>query len=261
MTAQAISRLLRPAALVGLLAIPAVGPLAPAAAAEEKQTERVDRTIPFAPGGTLKLKNFSGDIRINGSNQGEVVIAAVRRATRERLDTIKLDIRVDGNEIIIDANKRDEGWRNRDNNVVETEFDISLPADTRLDVDAFSSGVRIEGVAGRQKVHTFSGEIDVRGAAAPLELQTFSGDVEFQLTDAGASADLQIETFSGSIRAHMPETATGTVRFNSFSGGLKSDLPLTLESGDRRNLRARLNNGAGGDLYFKTFSGDVRITR
>jgi DUF4097 and DUF4098 domain-containing protein YvlB len=51
------------------------------------------------------------------------------------------------------------------------------------------------------------------------------------------------------------------VRFDSFSGGLKSDLPLTLESGNRRNLRARLNNGSGSEMNFKTFSGDVRITK
>ena len=41
-------------ALVALL-------LAAPAAAAQKETEQVDRTIPLAAGGTLKLKNFFGD--------------------------------------------------------------------------------------------------------------------------------------------------------------------------------------------------------
>jgi DUF4097 and DUF4098 domain-containing protein YvlB len=260
MTATSV---VRPAILAALLCALLGPPAATTAFAqsEQKETERVDRTIPFGPGGTLRLKNFSGDITITGSNQGQVVIAAVRRATRERLDSVRLDIRASGSEITIDANKRESSWQNRDNNVVETTFEISVPADTQLDVDAFSSEVRIEGVQGRQKVNTFSGSVVLRGAAGPLELKSFSGDLEFELLDAGAGSDLEAETFSGSIHARMPEQASGMVRFNSFSGALKSDLPLTLESGNRRNLRARLNNGGGSAINFKTFSGDVRITK
>ncbi|HSL20796.1 MAG TPA: DUF4097 family beta strand repeat-containing protein [Vicinamibacterales bacterium] len=250
-----MTRFIAAAALIaGFVAAPAQ------AGAQEKETERVDRTIPFAPGGTLKLKNFSGDIRITGTSEGQVVIAAVRRATRERLDAIKLDIQAGDREIAIDANRRESVWKNRNDNVVETEFDIRVPADTRLDIDAFSSPIQVTGVTGRQKVKTFSGEITVRGAAASLDLHSFSGRVDLQLVDTTAAPELQVETFSGDIVAEMPEASSGNVRFNSFSGGLKSDLPLTLESGDQRNLRARLNNG-GAEMRFKTFSGDVRLTR
>src|SRR4026209_1851081 len=62
------------------------------AAAEQKETERVDRTIAFAGGGTLKLRNFSGDVRVTGTAGNDIVVHAVRRATRERLDNIRLDI-------------------------------------------------------------------------------------------------------------------------------------------------------------------------
>ena len=37
------------------------------AAAQQKETETVDRTIAFSRGGTLKLKNFSGDVRVTGT--------------------------------------------------------------------------------------------------------------------------------------------------------------------------------------------------
>ena len=63
--------------------------IASLASAQSRETEQVDRTVPLQPGGTLKLKNFSGDIRITGADAAEVSIHAIRRATRERLDRIK----------------------------------------------------------------------------------------------------------------------------------------------------------------------------
>lgn len=250
------------ALLVGLIS----GPTYPVdiharAESEQKETERVDRTIPFSPGGTLHLKNFSGTIRITGTNDGQVVIAAVRRATRDRLDHVKLDIQTTGSEITINANKTDSEWRDRNNNVVETEFDIKVPSDTRLDIDAFSSDVQVAGVHGKQRAHTFSGAIVLRGADGPLSLESFSGDIEFEVVDATASPDFEVKTFSGNINADIPEATSGNVQFNSFSGSFRSDIPLTMETGGRRSFRGRLNNGGGSDIRFKTFSGDVRIRK
>ena len=231
------------------------------ASAEQKTSERIDRTIPFSPGGLLKLKNFSGDIRITASNEEQVVITAIRRGTRERLDEVKLSIEAEPRQITINANQREGWWPRRKSQVVETEFEITVPARTELDVNAFASDIRVVGVEDRQTLHTFSGGITVRDASGPLEAKTFSGDVHLELRDGVQSPDLDVKTFSGDITARVGGNASAQVRFNSFSGGLRSDLPLLLESGNRRNLTARLNQGGGTELYFKTFSGDVRIVR
>ena len=55
-------RILAASALVLSLATPQ------AAVAAQKETETVDRTIAFSRGGTLKLKNFSGDVRVTGTS-------------------------------------------------------------------------------------------------------------------------------------------------------------------------------------------------
>jgi hypothetical protein len=61
----------------------------------------------------------------------------------------------------------------------------------------------------------------------------------------------------------VPESAAGQLTFNSFSGHLNSEIPLTFRNGRRSNLKAELgaNPGNGGNLRFKTFSGSVRIDR
>jgi hypothetical protein len=63
------------------------------------------------------------------------------------------------------------------------------------------------------------------------------------------------------ITAKLPDGSNGHVRFTSFSGDIRSDIPLTLRSKTRRDLDADLGSGAGRTLRFKTFSGDVTIRK
>jgi Putative adhesin len=218
-------------ALLGLVALSA-----PAVAREAQETERIDRTVQIRAGGQLRLKNFSGHVTITGARRGDVAIHAVRRASRDRLDHIKLEISETGSGVSIEANKKDRDWTDRNNNVVETDFDIQVPEDVTLDVDVFSSDIHVTDVSGRQRLHTFSGDIEVAGAASSIDAETFSGDIEVKLA-AGAG---------------------GHVDFDSFSGSLSSDSGMIARSASRRRVSGDIGSG-NNDYHFKTFSGDVRI--
>jgi hypothetical protein len=231
--------------------------------AQDRETEQVNRVIPFSPGGTLKLKNFSGKVRITGGDIREVTVDAVRRAPRERLDRIALDIQHADRTITIEAN-RQLGGRRRNNNVVETDFDIKVPRDTRLDVSVFSSDVTVDGVTAAQDVQGFSSTLDLRQIAADLKAKTFSGPIQIEVAGGGPTPSLDLDTFSGDIDVRLPASAAGRVQFSSFSGDLTSDHPLTLVSKTgRRKLTARLNTveAGGSQMTFHTFSGDVTIRK
>lgn len=70
-----------------------------------------------------------------------------------------------------------------------------------------------------------------------------------------------METFSGDIRARVPGDASGKVEFSSFSGSVESDLPISMRSSRRRDVRGDIGTGSGPTLKFHTFSGDLRIRR
>ena len=214
-----------------------------ASSAQQKQTETIDRTVSIGNNGHLKLKNFSGDVRVTGSSGGDVVIHAVRRATRERLDNIKLDISTSGSTVTIEANKRDPDWREKNDNVVETDFDIKVPFGTELDL------------------YSFSGRLEVTGVSGRIDAQTFSGNIELDVTSAKQLQEMDVETFSGDIRARVPPNASGKVEFSSFSGSVDSDLPISMRSSRKRNVSGEIGTGGGPTLKFHTFSGDLRIRK
>jgi DUF4097 and DUF4098 domain-containing protein YvlB len=231
-------------------------------AAAHDETERVNQTLKLQPGGTLRLKSFSGRVNITAADGNEVVIQAVRHGSRDRLDHIKLDIHADGSTIYVDANKRDSWWLTH-NNVVETDFDIKVPRKTNIDVNVFSAPVTIEGVEGTYKIGGFSSRIRLDDIAGSVKAHTFSGPVEIHAKAWKDGQDVDVDTFSGNVTLRVPDDARGTVHFNSFSGHLNSELPLTFRNGGRRSLRAELGSHAerGGTLRFKTFSGSVKIDR
>lgn len=210
---------------------------APVTASEQQETERVDKTATIRAGGTLRVKNFSGTVTITGTRRGDVAIHAVRRAPRERLDHIKLEVRETATGVSIEANKKDSEWTERNNNVVDTQLEIEVPEDVKLDVDVFSSDIRIENVTGNQHLKTFSGNIEVGGATASVDAETFSGDIELRIAQG----------------------AGGNLDFDSFSGDLRSNVGVTTRSASKRRVTGTIGTGGSNDYHFKTFSGDVRI--
>ena len=211
--------------------------------AGQKETETVDRTVPMGASGHLKLKNFSGDIRISGTTGNELVLHAVRRATRDRLENIQLDIVTSGSSVTIDANKRAPGWRDKNDNVVETSFDIKVPFGTTLDL------------------YSFSGKIDVSGVHGRINAETFSGNVMLDVASAAELPTLTGETFSGNIQVKVRDNASGRVEFDTFSGDVETDLPIAMRSNRRRDVKGEIGSGGNAMLKFKTFSGDLRIRK
>jgi DUF4097 and DUF4098 domain-containing protein YvlB len=224
-----------------------------------RETENVERTLSLAPGGTVRLKTFSGRVNITGTSGNQVVIKAVRRATRERLQDIKLEITQNGSVIDIDANHRLVERRN--DNVVETDFDIQVPSQATLDLRTFSAPVTVDGVAGDLAVDGFSSEVRLTGVSGPMRIKTFSGGVEVRARAWTEGDNVNISTFSGDVTLRLPDAARGDLTFDTFSGHFNSDLPVTLSSSSKRNFRGALNGGGSTDLRLKTFSGDVNIRR
>ena len=193
------------------------------AAARQKETETVDRTIAFSRGRHAQTEELlRRRARHRHVRQRRRHPRGPDRATRDRLDNIKLDIQVNGSTIEIEANRKVAGWDEKDNNVVETRFEIQVPSATNLD---------LHGLLGRPD----RARHDRRHRGAHLQRQHRSRRVG----GASAAPDLKAETFSGDIKARVPQGSNGQVAFNTFSGDLRSDLPLMLHGKSQPQHRRR----------------------
>lgn len=265
--------------------------------------ERIDTTYAFPRDGAVDLSNISGEIVVNGWSRGEVRIRAFteRGRFRSNLSSSRVTIEVESirgrtGETTIEVSVP-EGVR-----VVMRSTSGDLTArGTRGPVEASSTSgdVVVDNAKGRVTLETVSGELQGAEIEGDVEATTVSGDLQLD----GVKGTVRIENTSGEIRlteiqsndvyastvsgeveyrgsidgngryefhAHsgdvtleLPRTISARFSVETYSGGLDSDFPVTLQPGERSNRRPRrFEFSVGGGearIVAESFSGDVKI--
>jgi DUF4097 and DUF4098 domain-containing protein YvlB len=187
---------------------------------------------------------------------------------------------------------------------VSVDFTIVLPATASIELKSISGTVKVSGVRGAVRAETVSGDVTTSETPKVESAKSISGNVT--LSGIAIDGDVSAGTVSGTVtargvKAHALELGSvsgdmvvtdvtcdrlnahsGTVRFvlanpsgfdlsaSTFSGNIRSDLPLTLggdgDSGSRRrgpsnrSMRATFGDGSAR-LTLRTFSGDIVIAK
>jgi DUF4097 and DUF4098 domain-containing protein YvlB len=153
---------------------------------------------------------------------------------------------------------------------VSGDVDISdITGDTSLTVSTVNGDLEADDVSGRRlELQTVSGDIEASGMTfGRTDVETVSGDVEY---DGALEADgrYSFSAHSGDVRLLLTEDVGFELEASSFSGSVRSDLPVVLgglnSTGNGRN-QGRNVVGTFGDggalLEVSTFSGDIVISR
>ena len=229
---------------------------------EQNRTDRnrqgdhvsVDYTVTLPASVSVDVHSVSGSVKVTG------VHGSLRAET------------VSGEVTINDA-PRLEGAKTVSGDVTLT----GVTADGDLSAGSVSGNVRAKGLKARGlDLGSVSGDINVSDVTCErLGVKTVSGGVEY----AGGIARggrYEINAHSGTIRLQLTNPAGFELNANSFSGSIRSELPLTI-GGDstRRNdpssrgrrdsanshaMRATFGDGSA-TLVVRTFSGDIIITK
>ncbi len=199
-----------------------------------------------APAGTrLTIASVSGNIRVSdirGYLSASSVSGTIRIANGGRIGDAKS---VSGNVEIVDS--QIEGALEAQS--VSGNVTLRKIAARRIEVGSVSGGVVLQDVkCDRVEGHSVSGPIEYNGGftkAGRYEFASHSGDARITV-DGGSGFELEARSFSGAVR---------------------SDLPLGAEASDRQepsNSRHSLR-GVHGDgsavLEVTTFSGDILVAR
>jgi DUF4097 and DUF4098 domain-containing protein YvlB len=202
----------------------------------------VDFTITVPRGATVDLSSISGNVRVSS------LLGALRAQS------------VSGTVVVSDSSNV-EVAKSMSGNVELT----GSAADGRLTASTISGTVRARDLKARAlSVSSVSGNAEVTNVDAErLEAKSVSGHVIF---DGGPARNGRYEfsTHSGDVRLTLAASPGFELRASTFSGSIRSDLPVKVggsqSRGRGRSITAVVGDGSAS-LSASTFSGTVVIRR
>jgi DUF4097 and DUF4098 domain-containing protein YvlB len=190
--------------------------------------------------GTVKVSNVQGAVRAE-SVSGDVITSSTPRL--EFAKTVSGDVSLGG---------------------VTTDGDLAA---TSVSGSVSARGLKVRGL----ELGSVSGSVIISDAACDrLDGKTVSGNIEYAGSLAKAGR-YNINTHSGTIRLTLIGSTGFELIANTFSGNIRSDLPITIGGSSRgrddrrqfgpgQSIRGTFGDGSAS-LSIRTFSGDIVIEK
>lgn len=140
-------------------------------------------------------------------------------------------------------------------------FEVWLPRQSDLDLEAFNGGIGIDGVTGRIDLETVNGGIALRHVAGDVRGSTTNGGVTVELDgERWSGSGLDVRTTNGGVTLTMPERYNARLETGTVNGGMQIDFPITVQGSIGRRIETTLGTG-GSPIRVTTTNGGVRIRK
>jgi hypothetical protein len=237
-----------------------------------------DRTLTVNGPVDLDIVTGSGGIRIDtGSGNAVHVLGRIRAHNwfdndpegRVRRIEANPPIEQGGNTIRIGHVSDNDLYRN-----ISIEYEVTVPASTRVRSVAGSGGQTIRGVDGPVEATAGSGGVRIEGTGSAIEARAGSGGIVITGAKAGVRARAgsggiridgkpvdawELQTGSGGITMSVADNTPFEVDARTGSGSIRSDLPINpINEVSKHRLRGRVGSG-GARVDLSTGSGGIRI--
>lgn len=246
-----------------------------AAWAVAAQAQDFRQSFNLAPGGSITIKNVSGDIDISGYDGAAVEVTAYKEG-RDR-DRVSVENLSTPNRVSLRAD-----YEENCNCDASLRFEVKVPRSVSFNFEKISTAsgsLKAEGITGRVEMHTASGDVTlsgvsgeirasaasgtvkVRNASGSVNASSASGDVDVELTRVDGDGDMRFSTASGNVHVRLPASVDATVEMSTVSGSLETNFPIAVkkdEYGSGSRARGQLGGGSRR-LKISSASGDVSL--
>jgi DUF4097 and DUF4098 domain-containing protein YvlB len=211
--------------------------LAMAAPAEAHRVEK-KLTVEMRP--VVAVKNDHGKISVRSWDKKEVQVTADHESPKVEVDVDQLGNRIDVVTHVLD--------RNITPAELKTDFEITVPEETELQIKNDAGTIIVERVSGDLTFETVLADVNLTEVAGLMVVKTLSGS----LLCVRCAGRIEVNTISGSIRMIQP--ISSYVRAKSNSGSIFFD-------GDFRPGGSYVLNNSTGPIEVRFTDSDSFVLR
>jgi hypothetical protein len=201
--------------------------------------------------GSIRVRGWAGsDVRLRSR-----IAAYARTESRARELVASVRIITDGGRV------RAEGPSTSGREHWGVSFDLDVPRDIRLTLNAHNGGIHVADFDGTADLRTVNGGLHISNTAGSVRGATTNGGVHVELSGAQWNGSgLDVETRNGGVRMSVPSNYSAVLETGTVNGGIDIDFPVTIQGSVTRRLTTTLGSG-GPRIRAVTTNGGVRITR
>lgn len=177
--------------------------------------------------GTLKISLATGDVKVTGTNTGEVTLttdlapeSAAPRADGLRVisESTTFSLTEKDNVITLDAGQ-EMNFGGRD-----STFEITVPKSTNVVIrTSFGGEVHVGDLTGDIEIKSLHGEVTLTNVNAGAIVETMNGEITADIRNVSAGKPLSFTSMNGEISLQVPVDAKANVRLRTQNGAILTD--------------------------------------
>lgn len=230
---------------------------------------------PAGKDGKVILKNFSGDLPIEGYQGNEIVVTSSS-------GKFEPPARAKGLKPIYSAGTDNTGMGlsvEKEGNIVRincllpftrgADFSMKIPENLAVELESgceYNNNVTVTGMKNEIVIKTCH-NIDLQNITGPVVLSSISGDINIGFSSTISDRQSSINSISGDVDITLPAKTPVTIDMSTIQGGFYSDFEIT-ETQNQKNMKRiggnNLNfnlNGGGFKFDVVTVTGNVYLRK
>ena len=225
----------------------------------------------LSPGQTLRIKGVNGSIHAELATSNMIEVTAHKSANHSDLDSVRVDVATSSDGVTICAvypssdsqpNTCESGKghhsNSRDNNDVQVDFTVKVPAGVRFSPGTVNGTVTVAGLRSDVNASSVNGNVKVETSGL-VHASSVNGSIEATMGSAAWNEPLSFSTVNGSIDLTMPPGINTDVHATTVSGSLRSDFPMNMSGEISKNdIHGRIGGG-GQQLKLSTVNGAIAL--
>jgi len=155
-------------------------------------------------------------------------------------------------------------------------LDISVPANTSLQLKSLHGPIRVDGVHGDVEASCTNGSIELTNITGTIVADTTNGAIKANIDRVDASKPMSFSSLNGPIDVTLPADLKANLKMRSFNGSIWTDYevkvsggqPVTTGGGSNGRYQVKMDqtfygtiNGGGPEISFSTLNGRIMIRK
>jgi hypothetical protein len=219
------------------------------------------KTYPLAKGGSFALRNFRGDITVEGWDEQQAEVKIIRRGGGGEEARAPVHVmREDGaNRLVFNSTPEKMGAGGGR----EVEYVVKLPRNLReLEIVSINSDVDLSNFHGAAiSINVQRGNIELEDVSGTVNSRTTKGNTTVVLSEAAKGAPQIFNSINGNVELELAPDTNAELKAETLQGNIDidEDLRIKVEQGMvGRQAVGRIGQG-GQPIVVKVVSGNIKI--